>query len=95
MKVSIQSLKCDLLQYKRLLERKVDWDKHLNVAFTWDNPITKEVMQNYELRDVEVNSAEELFNLFSEFDEGMGPRSGHITIDVAGNIVYILDTWIE
>lgn len=89
-----------LESYKELLAKKVDFDKHYTLynSYEWVNYYNKEdkkMIYSYELRDVEVNSIEDLFDIFSEFEEGMGEGYGHITVDVKNNIVYILDHWIE
>lgn len=94
MKVSIRSLAGDLKRYKSLLEKKMDYEKHLNLASVWVHPQTKVEHRIYELKDVEINSLEELFAIFDEFREDFG-YGGHITIDVKKNIVYVLDSYIE
>jgi type II secretory pathway component HofQ len=100
-KISIRSMRDNTLKsYKELLEKKVDFDKHYTLYNSYEsvnyyNQEDKTMVYLYELKDVEVNTIEELFDIFSEFEAGMGEGYGHITIDVKNNIVYILDHWIE
>jgi hypothetical protein len=99
MKISISSMRGSIKNYQDLLSKKLDFDKHYKVLR--DEMIQYEYMSkpfhNFAdcLEDVEVNSIEELFDLFSEFDGGMGPDYGHVTVDVKENWVQILDSWIE
>lgn len=98
MKLSLRSLGGSIKDYKHMLEKKLDFDNIYNVIKdemimnAWGEGKHKHIFLD-ELQ-IEVGSLEELFAIFSEFDEGMG-YGGHITVDVKDNIVYILDTWIE
>jgi hypothetical protein len=93
MKVTIRSLGGAFIRdYKEMLEKKLDYKAHYNVYMSkWLNN------QEYkldELKDVEINSIEELYKIFNEF-EGFSYPDCQIAIDVKSNIVYIFDTWVE
>lgn len=88
MKVNIQSLEGKLEQYLDYLRDKVEnMDSYL-------------VERSYEdrkwlvLEGVEIESLQDLADIFKDMDEPMG-YAGHITFDAKEGIVYILDTWIE
>jgi hypothetical protein len=102
MKITIGSLKGSIREYEHLLRKKLDFDKHYRVIADevreYDGLGGKKSSYHIfldELVDVEVDSIEELFGLFDEFEEGMGRGFGHITVNVKTGEVQILDSWIE
>jgi hypothetical protein len=85
MKFNIYSLRCVLFKYKPLLENKLDFEKHLSYL---DNGIAI-------LKDVEINSLEELIDLFSEFEDQTGYDVGEIVMNLKTKEITILDSYIE
>ncbi|UUV46805.1 hypothetical protein [Bacillus phage vB_BanS-Thrax4] len=92
MKISIRALSGSIEKYRKRLEKHFDYKKHYNIYHT------KTLMRgNYnfdELKDVEIETVEELFTAFKEFD-GFSYDDCQIAIDVADNIVYIFDRYVE
>ena len=84
MKVEIRSLQGRLELYLDYLRDKIpNMDKYLaNMKY------------GQVLKDLEIESLEDLANIFKDMDEPMG-YAGHITFDATNGIVYILDNWIE
>lgn len=98
MKLKIRSLAGSIEKYEDLLNNKLDWDKHYHVHYSGirDNGYGVSTKVEWdELKDVEVDSLEHLFDIFEEFKEGMGEGFGHITVDVKEGIIYVLDSWVE
>uniref|UniRef100_A0AB39C7G7 Uncharacterized protein n=1 Tax=Bacillus phage KoopaTroopa TaxID=3234046 RepID=A0AB39C7G7_9CAUD len=99
MKISIASLGGSIKDYEELLKDKVDFEKHYVVIRdemiynAWGEGKHKHCFAD-ELKDVEVESLEELFAIFEGFRDWSG-FAGQLTVDVTNNIVYVLDTWIE
>jgi hypothetical protein len=92
MKFSIRALDGNIRRYKELLEKKFDYEKHYNVYQTvW--MMNVEIALD-ELKDVEIETVEELFNAFKEF-EGYSYDDCQIAIDVNANIVYIFNRYVE
>lgn len=89
MKVIIRSLGGRFLHEYRdaLISKAIDYDKHLNTPYP-DNPSFQE------LKDVEIKSLEELFDIFKDF-EGFSYPDCQIAIDVKNKIINIFDTWVE
>lgn len=90
MKISIRSLGGKFLHEYRdaLISKGIDYDKHVNIPFPDRSP------EFQELKDVEINSIEELFEIFKDF-EGFSYPDCQIAIDVKNKIVNIFDTWVE
>lgn len=87
MKVSIRSLGGKSLDYyKEQLEMKFDYEKHLNIY--------NEERQLKELKDVEIESVNDLFGTFIEY-EGFSYSNCQVAIDIGNRIIYIFDTSIE
>jgi hypothetical protein len=92
MKVTIRALDGRVSQYKELLEKKFDYEKHYNVYDTYWMMNTQYKLD--ELKDVEINTVEELFNAFKDF-EGYSYDNCQIAIDISQNIVYIFNRYVE
>jgi len=95
MKLSIRSLGGLVKDYEPFIGGKVDYFKHYNI--THDEIRKDGYGKDYhfisdELKDVEVETLEELFEIFKPLSEFY---AGQITVDVHNNIVWILDSWIE
>ena len=100
MLISIRSLAGSVEKYKDLFSKKLDYDKHYNIVregiipnpYNPEGPGQKFIVD--ELKEVEVETLTDLFDIFEGFREGMG-YGGHFTVDIEENIVYVLDSWIE
>lgn len=99
--ISIRSLAGSIKKYEGLLNQKLRFNDHYHV-------IKEGIIPNYyhpelpgqpyvsdELAGITVHDLDDLFDIFEGFKEGMGEGTGHITIDIKNNIVYVLDSWIE
>lgn len=92
MKFSIRALDGNIEQYKELLEKVFDYEKHYNV---WSSRWMMHREYKFdELKDVEIETVEELFNAFKDF-EGFSYDDCQIAIDVNRNIVYIFNRYVE
>lgn len=67
-------------RYFDILRHNVEWEKSYN--------------EEKDALVLELESIEQLFNLFKGLEMQMG-YGGHITIDLDKRIIYILDSWIE
>ncbi|PFK99845.1 hypothetical protein COJ01_17410 [Priestia megaterium] len=88
MKIEIRSLAGELEPYMEYLRGKIaNMDSHL-AEMSYENK------KWFILKDVEIDSLQDLADIFKDMDEPMG-YAGHITFDAKNGVVYILDSWIE
>ncbi|AKO92003.1 hypothetical protein BEH_07750 [Priestia filamentosa] len=92
MKISIRALDGDISQYKELLEKSFDYERHYNVYHTkW---IMRTEYKLDELKDVEINTVKELFDAFKEF-EGYAYDGCQLAVNIDANIIYIFNRSVE
>ncbi|QIW88661.1 hypothetical protein P59_063 [Bacillus phage P59] len=89
MKFNIYSLRGRIKDYRDILNRQIDFDKHYKKT-TIDGKFVMEYLE-----DVEIPSLEDFLYLFSEFEAGFGEHFGHITVNVVKREINVLDSWIE
>lgn len=89
MKFSIQSMGgSNMISYKEELQHIIDYDTHYNIRRQHEFYISDE------LKDVEINSLEELHEMFSSF-KGFSYPNCSIGIDLENKVIKIFDTWVQ